>query len=220
MAFIFKERALTRRINAQGRIIHLLGTLHTQHVEFDPYSLWHIKALIQHLKPDLLLVESRPEELAKDNWGDGPIEMSFASLVALSLGMAVRGMDWWTKESLFMDLTIRDDHMVQNVIEMATGYHTLLVLTGMSHLKGFRRRLEGHGYVINKMRMSEKKILFDLSDVRQIFPPQMKHYLEKRIVLEQEALRIETDDHWRLRLQNVIEVRRQFLKIVEREGEE
>lgn len=41
-----------------------------------------------------MLVESRPEQLAKDNWADGPIEMLFASLTARSLGIEVDGVDW------------------------------------------------------------------------------------------------------------------------------
>jgi len=63
------------RLTGHGQTVYLLGTIHGNHLRSEAYSLWHIQAVVQNLKPDLLLVESRPEELAKGNWGDGPIEM-------------------------------------------------------------------------------------------------------------------------------------------------
>jgi hypothetical protein len=214
-----KEQLLTCRVDAQGQVIYLLGTLHTIHLEYEPYSLWHIKAIIQHLKPDVVLVESRPEELEKDNWADGPVEMPFASLVAVSLGIDARGMDWWRKEDLFLDLTVRDDHMVQNIINVMAEHRSGLVLAGYFHLVGFKKRLQQAGYLIKRMKQAEKQALFDLSGVEKIFPEKMKFYLRKRIQLEKESLQKETDADWRERLQSVIETRQHFLSIVEQIGE-
>ena len=214
-----KEQLLTRRVNKQGQVIYLLGTLHTTHINHEPYSLWHIKAIIQHLKPNVVLVESRPEELAKDNWGDGPVEMPFASRVALSLGIEARGMDWWRKEDLFLDLTVRDDHMVQNVINSMAEHHSGLVLTGYSHLVGFKKRLQQAGYSVKRMERAEKQALFDLSDVEKTFPRKLKHYLQKRIDLEKEKLQNEADVNWQERLQSVIDTRQHYLEVVKQIGE-
>jgi len=214
-----KEQLLTRRVNKQGQVIYLLGTLHAPHINHEPYSLWHIKAIIQHLKPDIVLVESRPEELAKDNWGDGPVEMPFASLVALSLGIDARGMDWWRKEDLFLDLTVRDNHMVQNVINSMAEHRSGLVLTGYSHLIGFKKRLRQAGYSVKRMKQAEKQALLDLSDVEKIFPKNLKHYLQKRIDLEKEKLQKEADVNWQERLQSVIDTRQHFLEVVKQIGE-
>jgi hypothetical protein len=70
------------RLTADRQAVYVLGTIHGDHLSSAAYSLQHVQAVVENLKPDLLLVESRPEELAKDNWADGPIEMPVASLTA------------------------------------------------------------------------------------------------------------------------------------------
>lgn len=59
--------------------VFVLGTIHGRHLTTPAYSLAHLLAVVANMAPDLLLVESRPEELARGRWGDGPIEMPFAA---------------------------------------------------------------------------------------------------------------------------------------------
>ncbi|WP_204524435.1 hypothetical protein [Clostridium coskatii] len=40
-----------------------------------PYSYLNLKSVIENLRPDLLLIESRPEQLKNGNFADGPGEM-------------------------------------------------------------------------------------------------------------------------------------------------
>jgi len=49
------RRYLLRLENADGQTVHLLGTIHTQHLDRPEYSLWHLAAFIDHIKPNLVL---------------------------------------------------------------------------------------------------------------------------------------------------------------------
>jgi hypothetical protein len=62
--------------------IFILGTIHGRHYKSKSYSLLYLKTVIENTKPELLLVESRPEELKAGNLGDGPLEMLFSNLTA------------------------------------------------------------------------------------------------------------------------------------------
>jgi hypothetical protein len=73
----FKVDHLVRlRLPATGQEIVILGTVHNDHLgPGSRYPLWQLKAAILGLKPDLVLVEIKPEAIAADHWAEGPIEM-------------------------------------------------------------------------------------------------------------------------------------------------
>jgi len=212
-----KELAFHRLINNQGQTIYLLGTLHKTHLNFQWYSLKHIQALIKNLNPDLLLVESKPEELARGNWGDGPTEMPFASLTAQSLGIEVQGMDWWTKEG--NDSEEREEKMAKNILAAVPGHRVVLILTGWSHVKGFLQYLEKAGYTVTKFPSAEKEKLFDTSNIKFVFPPGMAYYIQKRIDIDSAALRSEKDKKWASTLESGIQLRQRLIQIIEQVGE-
>jgi len=191
-----KEIPFFRLTDGQNRYVYMLGAIHGAHLEAEWYSLLHLQALIENLSPDLLLVESRPEELTKDNWGDGPIEMPFASLTARSLDIEVQGIDWWTEESLHGDDTEREDRMFQNILQHLSGHQAVLILTGWSHVGGFKQRLQSAGYKITPFTSAEKQTLFDTSGKVLSFPPGMTFYIQKRIEGDQITLQSETDSEW------------------------
>lgn len=218
----FREVQFLRFTDSQGYEVYLLGTIHTSHLTTPSYSLLHIQAVLEHLKPDLLLVESRPEELAKDNWGDGPIEMPFASLTARALGIETQGMDWWTKESVTIissNSDEREDRMFQNILTSLPNHQTVLILTGWSHVKGFQRRLRESGYNDSPFPSAEKKALFSTAGMRLIFPKGMTRYIQQRIEIDRLALQSETDSFWRDRIEKVIIVRQELLKKITEVGE-
>lgn len=215
-----KELAFYQLIDGKDLTIYLLGTLHSTHLKFPWYSLGHIQALIKNLDPDLLLIESRPEELVNGNWGDGPIEMPFAALTAQSLGIEVQGMDWWKKEDLLSDSTEREDRMMQNILAALQGHRIVLILTGWSHVKGFLQRLEKAGYIYIEFPSAEKQKLFDISGTKFVFPPGMSYYIQKRIDIDTVALLSESDSEWISRLESGIKARQKLLKIIEKVGEE
>jgi hypothetical protein len=209
------------RLQGNEQEVYLLGTIHQAHQRSDVYSLWHIEALIDHLKPDLLLVESRPEELARDNWADGPIEMPFASLTARSLGIRVDGIDWWQKAGSRPGTSSpeREQRIVDNVLERLPGHRTVLILVGYSHVAELRQRLEGAGYAAGRFERSEKQALFSTNDRQRTFPPGMTRYLQQYVTAARKDMEEETDPAWRAATEAHLARRQELLELVEKIGE-
>ncbi len=214
-----KETDFYRLVGADQQIIYLLGTMHGEHLKSERYSLWHLQAVIVHLQPDLLLVESRPEEIAKDNWGDGPVEMTFAALTARTLGIAVQGMDWWVKASLYGDSSEREDRMAQNILKCVPGYRTVLILTGRSHVDGFKQRLAQAGFVVVPFSSAEKQPLFELVESEPRFPAGMTRYIQRRLEIDRALFELETDPNWKSRLESNIAFEQELLRLIARVGE-
>jgi hypothetical protein len=214
-----KETDFYRLAGADQQIIYLLGTMHGEHLKSERYSLWHLQAVIVHLQPDLLLVESRPEEIAKDNWGDGPVEMTFAALTARTLGIPVQGMDWWVKASLYGDSSEREDRMVQNILKCVPGYRTVLILTGRSHVDGFKQRLAQAGFVVVPFSSAEKQPLFELVESEPRFPAGMTRYIRRRLEIDRALFELETDPNWKSRLESNIAFEQELLRLIARVGE-
>ena len=216
----FREAEFLRFTSPAGQDVYLLGTIHGGHLTTTGYSLLHLKAVIAHLRPDLLLVESRPEELARDNWGDGPIEMPFASLTARTEGIQVRGMDWWTMTADHqIESDARENRMFQNILAALPGHRRILILTGFSHVEGFQQRFLANGYSKAAFSSAEKEALFDTAGLTYLFPPGMTHYIEKRIAIDQSTLASETDSFWRDRIEAAIADRQALLKTIAIVGE-
>jgi hypothetical protein len=210
------------RLKAKDQTVYLLGTIHKDHCTSRSYSLWHIAAVIDHLKPELLLVESRPEELTNDNWADGPIEMPFASLTARSLGIPVDGIDWWQRAGSKPGTSSdeREDHMFQNTLERLPGHRTVLILVGYSHVAELSKRLEQSGYAWDGFERQEKQSLFSIRGRREAFPPGMKHYLQKYVDAARKGLKQETDPAWRSAIQANLTVRQEVLNMIEHTGQQ
>jgi hypothetical protein len=209
------------RLTAEGRDVYLLGTIHGDHLSSSAYSLAHLQAVIANLKPDLLLLESRPEELAKGNWGDGPIEMPVASLTARDLGIPVAGIDWWQKSSSKPGTTDpdRDDRMAQNVLSQLPGHSSVLILVGYSHVAELRTRLAAAGFSEERFDRNRKGELFSTGGRFAKFPPGLKSTLEKCITLLEAERREETDTEWRAAFERGLTLRRAFRERVESIGE-
>lgn len=208
------------KVGKESQEIYLLGTIHGQHLTTKDYSLSHIGSVIKNLNPDLVLVESRPEELAKDNWGDGPLEMPFASLTAKSMGISVGGMDWSDKNvNPGTTNETRDDKMVTNILQSVKGYRKVLVLTGFSHVPEFTTRLQKEGYKEMAFSNTEKEKLFLTPNTKFLYPKGMSYYIEKKINVEKDELSKEKDPEWISAIKNVIESRQELLKNIKVIGE-
>lgn len=217
----FRQAKFLRFSDGAGREIYLLGTLHGRHLTTSDYSLLHLQSVQAHLRPDLLLIESRPEELARDNLGDGPIEMLFAGLTAKTMGVDVAGFDSW---SMTADHEVnsdeREDRMFANVSGQLAERRKVLILTGYSHVAGFERRLVASGYRPTAFSSAEKQVLFDTRGQALRFPPGMLHYIQKRIDTDSATLRVETDGFWRDRLVSAIADRQKLVKLLVEVGEQ
>lgn len=78
--------------------IMIVGTLHSEHLAQPQYPLSYLGRLIEIYRPELILLEIRPEELAKGVFEDGPLEMTYVLAVSKQKKTKVGGIDWWTEE--------------------------------------------------------------------------------------------------------------------------
>lgn len=188
----------------------MLGTIHGFHMICKDYSFLHIKAVISNLKPDLLLVESRQAELDLGNIADGPPEMLYSHLIAKSLNIPVRGIDWWLVDESKPGRTSvkRDDIIVDNIIRESAGYKKVLVIFGFSHLIEAKKRMKKQKYYNVKLKKDYKDDLFFHKEEKLIYPPETKYYIEKRIEKEKEELNECKTEKW-------IEVKHRMIKELE-----
>ncbi len=216
----FRGMKFSHYRNGDGQEVFLLGTIHTDHLTNSAYSFWNIKAVILHVSPDLLLVESRPEEMERSNIGDGPVEMPFSTLVARQAGIEVQGMDWWTMEGEGMDSEVREDRMFENIVREIAGHGKVLILTGWSHIEGFQKRFSSLGYQTVPFPAVEKYAVFDTSDIPQVFPKGLTDCIERRIEIDRETLVLETRAYWKNKLENAIRDRERYLAVIREVGEQ
>lgn len=159
-----KFRQVVRLSDKAGHHVVVVGTIHYDHIGNDHYSFWNLKSVLEILKPELVLVEFRPEANSAGRLGEGPIEMPFIALTAKQFGLRVDGMDDWSE-----DFETRENHMVENVKNRIGDSRLTLVFTGYSHLPGFVRRLRSSGFSDQPMSKEEIVHIFSMP-VEQKFP--------------------------------------------------
>lgn len=211
------RRTLTRFGNSGGQTVYLVGTIHSAHLDQAEFSLWHLAAVVDHIRPALVLVESRPEELADGNWCDGPVEMGFVSLTAKSLAIDVRGMDSWQKQAggtVMRSSDSREDEMFRLAFEQVADRRSAVVFTGFSHVAELSSRLRRHGFHEVEITPSEKRGLLSIDARGRLYPHGLEACLERRIDKDLRELGRETDAEWRSATEQNIAVRRRFLEQV------
>lgn len=199
--------------------VYLLGTIHGRHLTTEEYSLAHLKAAITRLEPDFVLVEARPEEIARGRWGDGPIEMPFSALTARAAGITVDGIDWWQLSETEGRSTDdeRDDRIYEHLKSKLPVKGVVLVLIGFSHIPELVDRLEDDGFEESDF---DKTQLFELVDEPFAYPAGMSAAISQRIA-DAEA---EADSEGRSKgaadqLRALAADRKRFLKEVQSIGE-
>jgi hypothetical protein len=78
----------------------VVGTEHGGHFTTPGFPVTKLVAMMDVYRPDLILVEVRPEAFARGEYEDGPIEMSYITLSAQKRGIQVAPIDWWRTEDL------------------------------------------------------------------------------------------------------------------------
>ncbi|OBR93893.1 hypothetical protein CLRAG_17960 [Clostridium ragsdalei P11] len=125
--------------------IYFLGTYHNMTLDSTPYSYLNLKSVIENLRPDLLLIESRPEQLKNGNFADGPGEMLYSHLTANKLGIVVKGVDWWSdsgKNVLNSTNATRDEYINKNILKEIPSHKKVLILMGNAHVTLEEPKLE------------------------------------------------------------------------------
>lgn len=80
--------------------VMVVATIHGKHLSQPLYPLTWLGKIIEERRPDLVLVEIRPEPFAQGLLEDGPIEMAYITQFARSKGIKVDAIDWWRDKDL------------------------------------------------------------------------------------------------------------------------
>lgn len=208
------------RLAKGGVEVTLLGTLHGAHLTTPEYGLAHLKAALVHLAPAVVLVEARPDELARGRWGDGPVEMPFVALWARALGVAVDGIDWWLPRGSSPRRTdaTRDDRIFRNLAPRLPATGSALVVVGFSHVPEQAARLEKAGFAPVPLSAADRQALFAPLAEPFAYPPGMADAIRQRIA-DCDALAATAEDAFADDLRAVAASRRAFLDVIERTGE-
>lgn len=209
---------LIRKLVKEEQEIYILGSLHHMHYHMTDFSFQHLKAVLSNLKPHVLLVESRQEEIDRDNLADGPIEMFYLHMAAKALNIPVKGIDWFSYEKSKPGTTNRkrDKMMTEKIIESSKGHHKVLVVVGATHMLVESKMLKRNGYKKEIIAFQEKEALFSSPDKDLVFPEATLNYVNKRIAIEKEKL--ETMDMtklWKKATERLIFDLEEFTKKIE-----
>jgi len=220
--YLFSKKKLKfkmlRRLVKEDKEIYILGSLHHMHYNLPNYSFQHLKAVLTNLKPDILLIESRQEELEKGNFADGPIEMYYLHMAARDLNIPVKGVDWFSyNESKPGTTNKKRDHIItQNIINSSKGQNKVLVVVGATHMLVETKMLKQKGYKIDSLDLEDKQSLFINSDKDLIFPRDTIKYIKKRIEIEKDNLQSQTmSEIWQNATQRVILDLKNFINKIE-----
>ncbi len=100
------RRTTTPDTTATPRAV-VVGTIHDSHLTTPGYALGVLSEIVDAYRPDLILLEIRPEAFAKGQYEEGPLEMTYIASVAASAGIPAEGIDWW-HEGWWLADTVRD----------------------------------------------------------------------------------------------------------------
>jgi hypothetical protein len=78
----------------------VVGTIHKGHLIQPAYPLGFLCRMVAEFRPDLVLVEIRPEAFAEGHLEDGPFEMTAVTDCAQSLAIPVEPIDWWLDQEM------------------------------------------------------------------------------------------------------------------------
>lgn len=90
--------------NTSEKTALVIGTIHKEHLKEATYPIQSLKTIMNSYKPDLVLVEIRPEKLKSGELEDGPFEMAYVVAIANQMGIEVAGIDYWTEMQIQKEL--------------------------------------------------------------------------------------------------------------------
>ncbi|AKN31297.1 hypothetical protein Ccar_10700 [Clostridium carboxidivorans P7] len=220
---IYSRDSHFRKYVNDNQQIYFLGTAHEISLDSKPYSYLNLKSVIENLKPDVLLIESRPEQLNNGNFADGPPEMLYCHLVANKLGIPVKGVDWWIpddKNKPSSTNPVRDNYINENILKSVIGYKKVLILMGMEHVTREQPKLQAAGYKKVFFSEIEKIKLLKVHDNKLTYPKGMNYYIQKRIDYEKSCIgTLYKNDTWKNQAEAVIENLNRIDKAIEQTGE-
>lgn len=198
--------------------ILFLGSLHDMHFGFEEYHFCHLKAVLLNYKPDVLLVESRQEEIDVGNIADGPIEMFYLSMIARDLDIPVIGVDWFDHNIHKPGTTIRlrDEHILKRIETGIIPYKKPMVVVGATHLLIEHKMLRKNGYSQDKLSREQLDTYFKTNETTIRFHKDTVMYLKKRIDRELAFMALNNmDENWKKATERSIHNLKRFIKAIE-----
>ena len=170
--------------------IYILGTWHGANWTSKEFSLQHLGSVVENLEPDVLLLESRQEQLDLDNLADGPLEMLFSNLTARKIGIPVKGIDWWDIDLSNPGQTddLRDGNIMKNILKYSKGEKKVLIFIGKAHVSTLQAKFKAVGFSRAEFKNKEKNLMFHSDKESKLFPSGMSFYIKKRIEYEREMV--------------------------------
>ncbi|MFL0197985.1 hypothetical protein ACJDU8_20820 [Clostridium sp. WILCCON 0269] len=214
-----------RKYIKNNQQIYFLGTDHSMSLDTEPFSYLELKSVIENLKPDLVLIESRPEQLDNSNWADGPPKMLYCHLIANRLAIRVKGVDWWTVSSYNIPNSsnpIRDSYIHENIVKNINLYKSkkILIIMGADHVILEQPKLESVGYKEAFFSVFEKNRLFKIHNKRLTYPKGMTYYIKKRIDYEKNCIgTIYKTNIWKNQALYLIKDLNREITMIEKAGE-
>lgn len=215
-----------RKYIKNNQQIYFLGTNHSMSLDTEPFSYLNLKSVIENLKPDLVLIESRPEQLINNNFADGPPEMLYCHLIATNIGIPVKGVDWWTPSASNPETSppIRNDYIHRNILKNINASTNLnkkiLIIMGADHVVLEQPKLKSAGYKEVFFSVFEKNRLFKIHNKRLIYPKGMTYYIKKRIDYEKNCIgTIYKTDIWKKQALYLIKDLNREINMIEKTGE-
>jgi hypothetical protein len=208
-----KENWLKKMNSSEGNQLYLLGTLHG----LDENHLLCIKAVVENLKPTIVLVEIRPPEFEKGNYCDGPPEMTYITLIAQKANIEVFGIDWWREELSGAQIAScnweamndeermgiinseeRNKKIKDNILmNIKSGTKKALVVLGYSHIKPIMILLTKQNWHSEEIPSQEMERYFRTGDEQIVFPGGMSQYIKRgKEVLNDYLIKYGKKDNW------------------------
>ena len=174
---------MIRKYVKGDKALFLLGTVHGLHYKLKHFSHLHLQATLNMINPELLLVESRQEEIEKENLADGPLEMLFIHLLAKDKEIPVKGIDWFEIDigKPVTTTKTRDKVIYNNIMTNINDYKSVLVLFGASHMLITSKKLKRDGYKRVKLTKAEIDNIFLSENEGFSYHPSTAKYLKIRI---------------------------------------
>jgi hypothetical protein len=92
--------AVPKAASSTGRQAMVVATIHKGHLLQERYPLGVLCQIISTYRPDLVMVEIRPEAFAAGHYEDGPFEMTAVAFCARHAGAVVAPIDWWLESDM------------------------------------------------------------------------------------------------------------------------
>ncbi|HEY1097663.1 MAG TPA: hypothetical protein VGF99_02000 [Myxococcota bacterium] len=197
-----------------GVEVFLVGTTHHYHYDDNGWTVWNLKAVVERVQPDTMLIEMMADAVVDGRVGEGPVEMPFLATLGAERGVHVVGIDsgwdggWQGRQQRMFE-------QVQTALSTTTAStgttpKRVLLASGMMHLQPFVEQLSGAGFVVQPWSDDERKAVSDDAGIAQVWPKGLAPALRAAIARAKSGT-LDTDPQRAADMGWFIQIREQIL---------